>query len=290
VFLCVYLGLPISNQRLKKSDLMPWIEKIGNKLPGWKATLMNMVGRTTWARFVISAIPIYVLIAIKVPKWFIKAIDKIRRAFVWKGRQQVNGGTCLVAWDKVQRPLDLGGLGILNLEYLSWALQIRWLWLQKTGDARAWKGLQIPVHANAFALFLVAINTVIGNGTNTLFWTDKWFMGISLVELAPSVLQVVPLKTHKMRLVSEALNDHKWIPDIRGGLSMVGLYDFFQLWDAIQEVTLAAHEDQHIWRFSSSGNYSSKSAYRAFFQGSMTFEPWQHIWKSWAPGKCKIFL
>jgi hypothetical protein len=98
---------------------MPWIEKIGNKLPGWKATLMNMVGRTTWARFVISAIPIYVLIAIKVPKWFIKAIDKIRRAFVWKGRQQVNGGTCLVAWDKVQRPLDLGGQGILNLENLS---------------------------------------------------------------------------------------------------------------------------------------------------------------------------
>jgi hypothetical protein len=135
----------------------------------------------------------------------------------------VNGGTCLVAWDKVQRPLDLGGLGILNLEYLSWALQIRWLWLQKTGDARAWKGLQIPVHANAFALFLVAINTVIGNGTNTLFWTDKWFMGISLVELVPLVLQVVPLKSQKMRLVSEALNDHKWISDIHGGLSMVGL-------------------------------------------------------------------
>jgi hypothetical protein len=158
----------------------------------------------------------------------------------------VNGSACLVAWDKVQRPLDLGGLGILNLEYLSWALQIRWLWLQKIGDARVWKGLQILVHANAFALFSVAINTVIGNGTNTLFYTDKWFMGISLVELAPSVLQVVPLKTQKMCLVSEALTDHKYISDIRDGLSMVGLYEFVQLWDAIQEVTLAAHEDQHI--------------------------------------------
>jgi hypothetical protein len=47
---------------------MPWIEKIGNKLPRWKAIVMNMAGRITWARFVISAIPIYVLIAIKVPK------------------------------------------------------------------------------------------------------------------------------------------------------------------------------------------------------------------------------
>ena len=67
----------------------------------------------------LSAIPIYVLIAIKVPKWFIKAVDKLRRAYLWKGRKQINGGSCLVAWEKVQRPLDLGGLGVLNLEYMS---------------------------------------------------------------------------------------------------------------------------------------------------------------------------
>jgi hypothetical protein len=76
---------------------MPWIVKIGNKLPGWKASLMNMASRTTWVRFVISAISIYVLIAIKVLKWFISAFNKIRRSFVRKGRHQVNGGACLVS-------------------------------------------------------------------------------------------------------------------------------------------------------------------------------------------------
>ena len=30
------------------------------------------------------------------------------------------------------RPLDLGGLGIHNLEIMSWALQMRWLWIEKT--------------------------------------------------------------------------------------------------------------------------------------------------------------
>jgi len=69
---------------------------------------MNTAGRITWVRFVLSAIPIYVLIAIEVPKWFIKAVDKLRRAYLWKGRKQINGGSYLVAWDKVQRPLDLG--------------------------------------------------------------------------------------------------------------------------------------------------------------------------------------
>lgn len=127
-FPCTYLGLPISDKKLKKADLLPWIEKIGDKLPSWKESLMNMAGRAVWVKFVLSALPIYVLIAINVPKWFIKAINKIRRGFFWKGRQDVNGGCCLVAWDKVQRPLELGGLGVRNLEFMGWALQVRWLW------------------------------------------------------------------------------------------------------------------------------------------------------------------
>lgn len=37
-FPCTYLGLPISNSKLKKVDLLLWIEKVRDKLPGWKAT------------------------------------------------------------------------------------------------------------------------------------------------------------------------------------------------------------------------------------------------------------
>ena len=98
---------------------------------------MNMAGRATWVRFVLSALPIHVLIALNVPKWFIKAINKIRRAFLWKGRREVQGGCCLVAWEKVQRPLELGGLGIPNLEIMGWALQVRWLWLRKTDASKS---------------------------------------------------------------------------------------------------------------------------------------------------------
>jgi hypothetical protein len=112
-FPCIYLGLPISDKRLRKADLMSWIDKIGNKLPRWQVALMNMVGRVAWVHFVLSAIPIYVLIAMKVPKWFIKAINKLRRGFVWKGKENAEGGACLVAWEKIQRPIEFDGLGIL---------------------------------------------------------------------------------------------------------------------------------------------------------------------------------
>jgi hypothetical protein len=54
---------------------MPWIDKIGNRLSGWRASLMNLEGRVTWVRFVFSAIPIYVTVAVKVPKWFMSGLS-----------------------------------------------------------------------------------------------------------------------------------------------------------------------------------------------------------------------
>ena len=130
-FPCKYLGLPISNRKLRRSDLLDWVEKIADRLPNWKANLLNLARRTTLVKFVLSAIPVYLLIALNVLNWVIKVVDKVRRAFLWKGRKEVNGGRCLVAWDKVTRPLSLGGLGVLNLRYMGWALQLRWLWFQK---------------------------------------------------------------------------------------------------------------------------------------------------------------
>jgi hypothetical protein len=60
-------------------------------------------------------------------KWAFKNLDKIRRNFLWEGAEQANGGHCLVQWAKVQKPKQLGGLGVLDLELFSRALRIRWL-------------------------------------------------------------------------------------------------------------------------------------------------------------------
>lgn len=232
--------------------------------------LMNIAGRTAWVKFVLTAIPIYVLIAVNVPKWFVRAIDKLRRGYILEGRDNANGRSCRVAWDKVQRPLDLGGLGVLNLEMMGWALQIRWLWLRKTDTTRPWHGLELQVHPHAHAM-----TTEIGDGNSTLFWTEKWLMGASVAELAPQVFAAILSQAQNQRTVAEALNDHSWPRDIQGGLSLVGLFEYFQLWDAVHELALSQEPDHHIWRLDSSGIYSAKSAYRAFHSGAIVFEPWQ---------------
>jgi hypothetical protein len=108
---------------------------------------------------VLTAIPIHLLVAIKVSKWFLRAVDKIRRDFLWPGRKEVNVGNYLVAWKKFMRPIDLGGLDIHNPEIMGWALQMRWLRLEKTISDRPWAGLQIPVYSNTKAMFAISIES-----------------------------------------------------------------------------------------------------------------------------------
>jgi hypothetical protein len=48
---------------------------------------------------------------------------------MWKGRQEVNGAHCLVAWDQVASPNCFGGLGIPNLRLLNLPLCYCLAWL-----------------------------------------------------------------------------------------------------------------------------------------------------------------
>ncbi|GJN40328.1 hypothetical protein PR202_gb29533 [Eleusine coracana subsp. coracana] len=173
---------------------------------------------------------------------------------------------------------------------MGWALQIRWLWFKKTDKDKPWSGLEFPIHSNAVALFNNSTESQVGNGLNTLFWADKWLLGCSITDLAPLVVTHVTKRTAKTRTVAEALMNQSWTQDIQRGLSMIGLFEFFQLWDVIQEVFLNDDEDLHLWKLEQSGQYSSRSAYHAYHFGKINFEPWRKIWKSWAPAKCKIFI
>jgi len=69
------------------------------------------------------------------------------------------------------------------------------------------------------------------------------------------------------------------------------IVEFIHLWDLLLDFQLQPEiEDRHLWKFSSSGQYSAKSAYEGFFLGSTLFGPWERIWKSWAPPKCHFFM
>jgi hypothetical protein len=97
-------------------------------------------------------------------KWVLKHINKIRRGFLWKGDDNVNGGHCLVVWQKVQRPKQLGGLDVIHLELFSRALRLRWLWYQWAEPDRPWVGSEVPCDEVDKQLFRISTVVRLGNG------------------------------------------------------------------------------------------------------------------------------
>jgi hypothetical protein len=131
---CPLLDFPC--KYLAKEQVQPIIDRIADQLPSWKADLMIRARRRVLVQSVLTGMLIYLAMAIDFPPWAIKAVDKIRRSFLWRGCKDTKGGHCLVAWVKVCQPLELGGLGISDLKSLGWALRMRWVWLQKTEPHR----------------------------------------------------------------------------------------------------------------------------------------------------------
>jgi hypothetical protein len=90
--------------------------------------------------------------------------------------------------------------------------------------------------------------------------------------------------------VQQALTSHFWVQDIQRNLYLADIEQYLQLCEVIESFQLPNSNDQHVWIFSNDGLYTSKPAYRVFFIGAESFEPWKRIWKSWAAPKCKTFV
>ena len=107
----------------------------------------------------------------------------------------------------VTRPINLGGLGIPNWQFKSWALQSKWLWLEKTDPNWPSRGLKLPIQKHVRELFLASVVTRIGNGANTLFWSDNWLNGTGIRDIAPEVVAKVGKSLIHSRTVAQALEN-----------------------------------------------------------------------------------
>ena len=195
-------------------------------------------------------------------------------------------GKNLVAWPAVCTPTSCGGLGIFDLRLSGFALRVRWLSMQRTDDDRAWSSLPIKIEPEVQALFDAS---VIGNGLRTLFWLDNWIDGRSVGSIAPHLFQFISPRITRKRTIAEALVQKRWIRDIQGGLSVSALRDYIRLWHALNRVALSGEPDRFRWKWTTSGDYTASSAYRAMFIGIVRTPAVQRVWKKLGASTGQIF-
>ena len=99
--------------------------------------LIHKAGRLVLVKSVMSARAVHHLLILEAPVWLFKELAKGLRASFWAGKDTVNGGQCLVAWDRICMPIIFGGLGVKDL----WrqGLALRWEWFGRCDPNRQCK-------------------------------------------------------------------------------------------------------------------------------------------------------
>jgi hypothetical protein len=108
----------------------------------------------------------------------------------------------------------------------------------------------------------------------TRYFGDRWVAGKSIQDMAPRLLSYVSKRRINKRTVSEALENDIWLNDLQGNISVESLMEFLEIWGIISNLVLTpGTPDKHIWRLSSSGQYTSKSAYDALSKELFCLSP-----------------
>ena len=106
-----YLGFPIKHKGVARNGLNFVVERVLNKLSGWKAKFLSFAGRSVLVKSVMSVIPNYVMQGEALPVYLCEKLDKINWGFLW-GSTRDKKKLHLVGWNKIIQPKEEGGLDI----------------------------------------------------------------------------------------------------------------------------------------------------------------------------------
>ena len=305
-----YLGVPTINGRTSKREYQFLVDKINDKLSGWKTKTLSLAGRATLVQSSLNSIPYYTMQSTKLPRSTCDEIDRKNKSFLWgelEGERKVH----LVSWDKVNKPKVEGGLGIKSMRQvnaaflakLGWRLlaEPRSLWSRvlrakycdnrcdmdmfknKANASNAWRGIIQNVD-----VVRKGINMAVGNGAKTFFWHHRWATDKPLIELT---IVEPPI------LVQDVRVGEMWDANI--GWKFDDFANFLPP-EALKKI--AAHVlvedkeavDEIYWNGAPSGGFSLGSAMKIAQQGDVVEEhiddTWKKIWKLPIPQRVRMFI
>ena len=117
------LGLPAPlSPQTAPSAFQPVIDRCDVYLAGWCALLLSCGGCLILLSAVLDSLPTYFMMCFSLPGSVLEEINKRRRIFFWSNGDSFSGAKCLVAWDRVCMPKQVGGLCVKTYEHIFFAL------------------------------------------------------------------------------------------------------------------------------------------------------------------------
>jgi hypothetical protein len=188
-----YLGLPLSVTKLSLEFFLPIVQRVERRLNGI-ADFLDYGGKLLMVKSVLSSLPIFFMCCLDIPFSIKKQIVKYMRHCLWrkKNNEVQSRGPTLVAWEKICRPKNQGGLGVLDLTTQNEVLLLKNLhkcfnrhdipWVKLVWSSYYSNG-QIPgnhmegsfwwkAHLKLLDKFKGISRCNIGDGKSAYLWTD----------------------------------------------------------------------------------------------------------------------
>ncbi|XP_026396889.1 uncharacterized protein LOC113291584 [Papaver somniferum] len=265
-----YLGIQLKPGIVRHIHVRQLVEKIMDKLAGWKGKLLSFQARLVLIKSVISSYVIHFMAVYKWPCTVIKQVERAIKKFLWSGDAE----KCkyfTVLYDDLCLPKREGGLGIKKLNDVNRAMLMK-LWISIRDSNKIWARflrakyfklngnlINYKLGSSVFPGIRLVYNfvqkhtrSIIGNGANTSLFFDNWFGDFSIAQRL-GITSKCP-NDFKAK-VSDIIFDGAWvIPDKTRDLMIRCNIDVENL------PVIAGGEDYKIWDLDSKGVFSVKSA------------------------------
>lgn len=289
-----YLGAPIADGRSSHDFL---IESFSARLSAWKGHTLSPAGRLVLIKSTLQSIPVFYMSTSKIPTKVIKSLTAIMRGFFWGKGDKVRY-LSYVAWDKICRPIEEGGLGVKDLTAFNEALLLKNLWKVASGEEALWVDLVRSKYLPRSVLWqskrtynctsfwralmnlrdklLPHVRVKLGDGSQCNAFGQPWANGTAL-------LPPVNARQRKLK-VKDLLQETGPHWDIQSLTDIFGTAMALQIVNEVPPPRLESQKDALIFTASADGDFSVSKIYillrNSGQTGLQSTSPlWKMVWK-----------